>query len=109
VKRTVDETANNYRTHKHTHTHTHVQVMVTPPKGVHKVVISTNIAETSITIPDVVYVVDTGYVKSDSFDAFSKVETLCLDLIAKSSADQRKVGYAICVCAYVCVCLYVLI
>jgi small subunit ribosomal protein S24e len=43
----------------------HFQV---PPAGVRKIVLATNIAETSITVPDVVFVVDTGRVKEMHFD-----------------------------------------
>ncbi|KAI9608658.1 hypothetical protein H4Q26_004843 [Puccinia striiformis f. sp. tritici PST-130] len=45
------------------------QLVFTPPaKGVRRVILSTNIAETSVTIPDVVFVVDTGKIKEKRFD-----------------------------------------
>lgn len=54
-----------------------------------KVVLATNIAETSITIPDVVYVVDAGKAKEKSYDIVNKLATLLPAWITLASAKQR--------------------
>jgi len=61
-----------------------------PPEGVRKIVLATNIAETSITIEDVVYVVDTGKVKENREDEQNQMMTLVETWVAKSSAKQRR-------------------
>lgn len=53
-------------------------------------ILSTNIAETSITVNDVVFVIDSGKVKEKSFDALSCVTMLKMVWISKASAIQRK-------------------
>ena len=58
--------------------------------GVRKVILSTNIAETSVTINDVVYVIDTGKVKEKTHDAESSVSCLRSVWISKASAIQRR-------------------
>ena len=60
-----------------------------PPAGKRKIVVSTNIAETSITIDDVVYVVDSGRVKEMQYDALT---TPCLveTWTSRASAKQRQ-------------------
>ena len=46
-----------------------------PPAGVRKIVLSTNIAETSVTIDDVVFVIDSGKHKEKTYNAADKVIT----------------------------------
>eukprot|EP00105_Crassostrea_gigas_P035389 XP_019919537.1 PREDICTED: ATP-dependent RNA helicase DEAH12, chloroplastic-like [Crassostrea gigas] len=60
------------------------------PIGRRKIVLATNVAETSVTIPGIKYVVDTGAVKELSYDPRKKVSALRVVKITKSSADQRK-------------------
>ena len=61
-----------------------------PPNGKRKVVIATNIAETSITIDDVVYVIDACRMKENRWDAASGMASLTEDWVSKASARQRK-------------------
>ena len=57
------------------------QVFSKPKRGVRKVVISTNLAETSITIDDCVFVVDAGRMKEKRFDPVKNMESL--DTVSK--------------------------
>ncbi|XP_024156527.1 probable pre-mRNA-splicing factor ATP-dependent RNA helicase DEAH9 isoform X4 [Rosa chinensis] len=59
------------------------------PRGKRKVVISTNIAETSITLEGVVYVVDSGFSKQRFYNPISDIENLVVAPISKASARQR--------------------
>lgn len=60
----------------------------TPPKA-RKVVLATNIAETSLTIDGIVYVIDPGFVKENNYKARSGMESLEVVPISKASANQR--------------------
>lgn len=59
-----------------------------PPDGVRKIVLATNMAETSITINDVVFVVDCGKAKETSYDALNNTPCLLPTWISKASARQ---------------------
>ncbi|XP_075391374.1 putative ATP-dependent RNA helicase DHX57 [Tenrec ecaudatus] len=65
-------------------------VFVKPPVGVTKIIISTNIAETSITIDDVVYVIDCGKMKEKRYDASKGMESLEDTFVSQANALQRK-------------------
>lgn len=60
------------------------------PPNTRKIILSTNIAETSVTVPGVRYVVDTGKAKIKQFRNRLALESLLVKPISKSSADQRK-------------------
>ncbi|KAE8585553.1 hypothetical protein XENTR_v10021352 [Xenopus tropicalis] len=60
------------------------------PVGVRKCIISTNIAETSVTIDGVRFVLDSGKVKEMSFDPKAKMQRLQEFWISRASAEQRK-------------------
>eukprot|EP01083_Nonionella_stella_P095422 267892_1 len=55
-----------------------------------KVIFATNIAETSITIDGIVYVIDAGFVKLPAFDPLSGVSSLFVSEVSKACANQRK-------------------
>ena len=59
------------------------------PHSSRKVVISTNIAETSVTINGIVYVVDTGFCKQKVFDPRTRIESLLVTPISQAAAKQR--------------------
>ncbi|XP_075692158.1 putative ATP-dependent RNA helicase DHX34 isoform X2 [Rhinoderma darwinii] len=60
------------------------------PPGVRKCIISTNIAETSVTIDGVRFVLDSGKVKEMSFDPKAKMQRLQEFWISRASGEQRK-------------------
>ncbi|KAG2435548.1 hypothetical protein HYH02_011842 [Chlamydomonas schloesseri] len=60
-----------------------------PPAGLRKVVLATNIAETSLTIEDVVAVVDTGRHKERRFNPSRAMSMLVEDWVSAASAQQR--------------------
>ncbi|XP_053697637.1 putative ATP-dependent RNA helicase DHX57 [Sabethes cyaneus] len=75
------------------------------PKGKRKIVLSTNIAETSVTIDDCVFVVDCGQMKEKRFDSNQNMESLDVVWVSRANAMQRK-GRAGRVMPGVCIHLY---
>ncbi|KAK4589753.1 hypothetical protein RGQ29_020362 [Quercus rubra] len=66
------------------------ELIFTPtPRGKRKVVISTNIAETSLTLEGIVYVVDSGFSKQRFYNPISDIENLVVAPLSKASARQR--------------------
>ncbi|CAG8438620.1 8713_t:CDS:10 [Ambispora leptoticha] len=66
-----------------------MRVFESPPEGTRLCVIATNIAETSLTIPGIKYVVDCGKVKERQYDIATNVQSYRINWISKASADQR--------------------
>ena len=60
------------------------------PNSLRKVIVSTNVAETSITIDGIRHVVDSGVARVARYDAERGIGTLLLEPISRASADQRK-------------------
>ena len=52
-----------------------------------KIVVATNIAETSITIENIVYVIDSCFVKIKNYDPFTNLESLVVIPASKSACD----------------------
>ncbi|CCO26779.1 putative ATP-dependent RNA helicase DHX36 [Rhizoctonia solani AG-1 IB] len=66
------------------------QVVFDPPQpGIRRIILATNIAETSITIPDVVYVVDTARIKEKRYDPTRHMSSLVSAWVGSSNLNQR--------------------
>lgn len=65
------------------------QVFEPAAPGIRRIILATNIAETSITIPDVVYVVDTGKVKEKRYDPERHMSSLVSAWVGTSNLNQR--------------------
>ncbi|KAG5498098.1 hypothetical protein GH5_02895 [Leishmania sp. Ghana 2012 LV757] len=65
------------------------EVFKPPPKGMRLCVVATNVAETSITIPNIKYVVDAGRAKSKVIDEETKASCFRIEWTSQASAEQR--------------------
>ncbi|KAL6286987.1 hypothetical protein ACE6H2_011377 [Prunus campanulata] len=66
------------------------KVFKRPRPGCRKIILSTNMAETAITIDDVVYVIDSGRMKEKNYDPYNNVSSLQSSWVSKASAKQRR-------------------
>ncbi|KAM5573325.1 DExH-box ATP-dependent RNA helicase DExH7, chloroplastic-like [Rosa sericea] len=81
------------------------KVFLRAPENIRKIIVATNIAETSITIDDVVYVIDCGKHKENRYNPQKKLSSMVEDWISKANARQRR-GRAGRVKPGICFCLY---
>lgn len=65
------------------------EVFVSVPEHCRKIILATNIAETSVTIPDVRYIVDTGKLREKHYDQDQRITKLLCTWISKSNMKQR--------------------
>lgn len=70
-------------------TNQQMRVFEPPPEGSRLIVLATNVAETSLTIPGVRYVFDCGRAKEKKYDLITGVQSFEVGWISKASANQR--------------------
>jgi ATP-dependent helicase HrpA len=76
-----------------------------PTSGMRRVVLATNVAETSLTVPNIGYVIDSGQARMNRYSIRQKVEQLRVEKISKAAANQRA-GRCGRVMSGICVRLY---
>ena len=81
------------------------QDRVFKPHGGQRIVLATNVAETSLTVPGIRYVIDPGVARVNRYSYRNKVELLQIEKISRASANQRS-GRCGRVAAGVCIRLY---
>jgi ATP-dependent helicase HrpA len=76
-----------------------------PASGMRRVVLATNVAETSLTVPNIGYVIDSGLARMNRYSIRQKVEQLRIEKISRAAANQRA-GRCGRVMSGICVRLY---
>ena len=98
-EREIRETAETLRKHRMLHSEIiplyarlgpKEQARVFSPGGHRRIVLATNVAETSLTVPGIRYVIDAGFARISRYSARSKIQRLPVERISQASADQRK-------------------
>lgn len=81
------------------------QQKIFKPKGQRRIILATNVAETSLTVPGIKYVIDAGLARVNRYSTRAKVEQLQIEKISQAAAKQRagrcgRVSSGICVRLY---------
>jgi len=84
---------------------TEEQMRVFQPHAGRRIVLATNVAETSVTVPGIRYVIDPGLARVSRYSPRTKVQRLPIEKISQASANQRagrcgRVGPGICIRLY---------
>lgn len=66
------------------------QQKIFQPRPGRKIVLSTNVAETSLTVPGIRYVIDSGTARISRYSYRAKVQRLPIEAVSQASANQRK-------------------
>ncbi|MDR0336751.1 MAG: ATP-dependent RNA helicase HrpA [Planctomycetaceae bacterium] len=98
TERDIFETANSLRKHSANQTEilplyarlpVHRQQKVFRPSLLRRIVLATNVAESSLTVPGIRYVIDTGTARISRYSARSRTQRLPIEAVSQASADQR--------------------
>jgi ATP-dependent helicase HrpA len=98
-EREIRETAETLRRHKTGHAEVvPLYARLSPAEqgrvfasgGRRRIVLATNVAETSLTVPGIRYVIDTGFARISRYSARSKIQRLPVERVSQASAEQRK-------------------
>lgn len=65
------------------------QKIFSPTQGIRRIILATNVAETSLTIPNILYVIDTGVARIKQYNVRNKIQHLPIAPISQASANQR--------------------
>ncbi|MCG7757041.1 MAG: ATP-dependent RNA helicase HrpA, partial [Nitrosomonas sp.] len=117
-EREIRETAETLRKHSFHRFHSSIEILplfarlsvaeqerVFQPDGARRIVLATNVAETSLTVPGIHYVIDTGLARINRYSYRNKVEQLLVEKISRASANQRagrcgRVANGVCIRLY---------
>jgi len=117
-EREIRETAETLRKHSFHRFHSSIEILplfarlsvaeqerVFQPDGARRIVLATNVAETSLTVPGIHYVIDTGLARINRYSYRNKVEQLLVEKISQASANQRagrcgRVANGVCIRLY---------